>query len=390
MTVPAAFPSVLRCSGRDIVDSSGYVLPVMKGFCAQAVPWSAQAFADMYAKGARMIRAVVFWDRLEPSPGVISPAYVAKLDQTIQRCQAAGLYVLICFYFGPNGKHMPAWAQGGTPASRMGNYIVNGQNVTTYLAMRYGDPSDPLGAGQYTPAVIGFGINEPTPDYYGQADWVVNLVAQQAVVVDWFRRYAPDWIASVSAGWGSAAPIPNAPGSGQTAQDFTGISPSPSGLSNWWLELHDYFWATTAYTNPGFDGRTLDGRPRPASQGGIQIKASSGYNYPPVVNGHTPTACDISQMAAAWYAPYTAYCQSADVPLVIAECGFMPGVVTGGQANIADKLAQWAAVGPAAVLQWDYGVNQAQDPWCARPGPGAAGADADGWQEWTNAFMSAG
>lgn len=63
---------------------------------------------------------------------------------------------------------------------------------------------------------------------------------------------------------------------------------------------------------------------------------------------------------------------------------------TGGQANIADKLAPWAAVSPAAVLQWDCGVNQAQNPWCARPGPGAAGADADGWQEWANATMSAG
>lgn len=256
--------------------------------------------------------------------------------------------------------------------------------------MRYGDPSDPLGAGQYTPAVIGFGINDAHPDYYGQADWVVNLVVQQAVAVDWFRRYAPDWIASVSAGWGSAAPIPNALGSGQTAQDFTGIGPSPSGLSNRWLELHDYFWATTAYANPGFDGRTLDGRPRTARQGGIQIKASSGYNYPPVVNGHTLSACDIAQMAAAWHAPNTAYCQSADVPLVIAESGFMPGAATGDQVNITDKLAQWAAARPAAVLQWDYGVNQAQDPWCARPGLGAAGADADGWQEWANAFMSAG
>ena len=67
----ATFPSVLKCQDRTLVDSSGTVMPLMTGFDVQPVPWPAQSYVDMYNKGARLIRTMVFWDLLEPTSGTI-------------------------------------------------------------------------------------------------------------------------------------------------------------------------------------------------------------------------------------------------------------------------------------------------------------------------------
>ena len=390
---PATFPSVLKCQGRTLVDSSGTVMPLMTGFDVQPVPWSAQSYVDMYNKGARLIRTMVFWDLLEPTSGTIDSTYVTtELDLHIQRCVAAKLYTTISFYFGPGGVHMPSWAIEQQPASCMANYIANGQLATQYLAQRYGDPSDPLGAGQYTPAVIGFGVNEPTPDDATLAGFEVTLFSQQVTMASWFRAYAPSWIITAATAWASSAPRPNAAGSGQTTQTFTGISSTQfsSAGGNWMLEVHDYFKCLTTPGKPNFDGRnTTTGATEAVANGGTEIQQdSSGYpGYPPSVSGITRTICQEQQ--TAWMASYLDYCQSASVPLFIGEQGWDPVFNTsGGSSFIADKIALWKTLNPVSILYWDYNTNQGADPFSARPGVGAAGAGSDGWLTVVDTFTS--
>jgi hypothetical protein len=390
---PAKFPSVLRCQGRTLVDSSGAVMPLMTGFDVQPVPWPAQSYVDMYNKGARLIRTMVFWDQLEPKSGKIDSTYVRdKLDVHIRRCVAAGLYTTISFYFGPAGHHMPKWAIKRQPASCVGNYIANGQLATQYLAKRYGDPRDPLRAGQYTPAVIGFGVNEPVPDDAHVANFEVTLFGQQVTMAKWFRAYAPSWIITAATAYAGSAPQPDAAGSGQAAQKFAGISTTPfsSVGDNWMLEVHDYFKCLTTPGKPRFDGRnTATGAVDPVADGGTQIvQDAPGYpSYPPSVKGITRAICREQQ--AAWMACYRDYCQSASVPLFIGEQGWDPVFNTSGGANfIADKIALWKTLKPVGILYWDYNTNQRSDPFAARPGARAAGAGKDGWLTVVDTFMS--
>jgi hypothetical protein len=390
--VTSPFPSMLRCSGRHLADASGRRVPLLLGFNMQPVPWAAAHYEAVAAKGATLIRTLVFWDLLEPSQGQISARYIAKLDAHLARLEAAGLYTIFGFYFGPKGMHMPAWAIVSAPASRMGNYIANGQFATEYLANRYGNPASP----QYTAAVIGMGYNEPTPDSATAAGWIQTLVAQHDTGAQWFRAQAPAWILSVAFGFGATSPLPNVPGTGQTDQRFTGVGPAPITGGNFLIEAHDY---SLGLTDPraDYDGRQANGQPWRPANGGPMIPmlgaAPFGSCYPPVVSGTPVPRETLRRQHQAWMAPYRAYCAPtyANCPLLLGEAGWPAPALSGGGGaeHLADKLPAWLADdATCGVLQWDYNVNAAQSPWSARPGADAAGAGADGWQTWTTSLFA--
>jgi hypothetical protein len=481
----ASFPSVLATSGRHIVDANGYVMPVLKGFDVQAeVGWSLSNFQAMKDEGAQIVRLVTFWDLLEPMADSIGASFAADMDASIANAAEAGLYVIINLYFGPAGIHMPEWAETVTtsPASAMANYCANGQNSTQYLANRYGNPSSP----QYSAAVIGFQVNEPTPDTMAVDGWLNLLMAEQVIMINWFRAYAPSWIAIMSAGYGSNAILPNASGSGQTSQTFTGapanplalsasttvasgsngaepstwafsapgtlsvastsgflsggvlilaasgstaavitytgisgnsftgcvyISGSPAGTlatggsiinltgaqtpaigSNFAVDLHDYLMlADSTNLTPTWDGRDANGALGPNA---IKAGNTSYPTYPPEVDGSTVPESTCKSQQAAYLASHVAYCAAglANVPLIIGEWGWVPvddGTdFSGGGSLIADKLANYNTAGVCIEMQWDYATNQSSDPYAARPGVGAVGADSSGWQTVTDDFFA--
>jgi len=381
---------VLKTYGRELIDASGSVMPRMKGFNVQPSGWAASQYQAMAAEGAKIIRTVIFWDTLEPAQGSISTSYIATLDAHVQNCVANGLYTVFNFYFGPNGVHSPSWTGG---SSAMSTYLTYGQYATQYLAQRYGNPSDPLRAGQYTAAVIGFELNEITPDYTDQADWVVNLYSQQATMISWFRAYASDWIGVISSGFGASAPYANAPGSGQTSQWFTtpGKNPFSAAGGNFMLDMHDYLRCLST-GQAQFDGREANGT---TGSTVVQIDNTAYPAYPPVVNGASLPRSTCQSEFAAYLAPYVAYCGPwyANVPLMIGESGFVPldgsTTFTSPELMAADKADAWADANAVVECQWDFNTNQSSDKWAAYPGPSAVGADANGWQSWTNTWMGA-
>jgi hypothetical protein len=421
MPSPASFPSVLSCSGHSLVDSNGYVLPPMKGINVNPtskgdglVPVSSD-YQAMAAKGINYVRAEIWWSHLQPNePGGsigngISSSYISDLDALVTNCLDNGLYVWFNF-IGETSDTIPSWAQQLTPEGSLQNYVaaypLGAQTAVQYLASRYGNSSGVLGADDY-PVVMGFGINEPTPDDTSQNNWVTTMVGEQVTLIDWVRAsgYAPQWIVSISAGASSGcAMLHNASGSGQTAQTFTDASTSPA--TNFMLEVHDPVKVPTTDTSvPGFpvnDGRN----PTYGGLGStvVQIGDTTYRGYPPNISGITRS--DMQAMMAAWWANYEDYAQQADCPIFLAEGNWDPVVNNSGPggadgaAYITDKLALWYSLNPVPAMMsiWEYNTDQSTDDFAMRPGttPGTGGGPngeivggtPDGWTFYADAFFS--
>lgn len=410
---PAAFPSILTCSGQNFVDANGFAVPLMGGFNIQATsstdtrPATIATKLGVTSSQPGLLRVAVFWDSLEPSSGSIdTTTYVPKLDALIANAAANNLYVWLNFYWGPNGAHCPSWANSGSSVmtTYTGGAWGSGQNATQFLAKRYGDISDPTGAGKYTPAVIGIGGNEITPDSTTGSSWMNTLVTQQVnTMATWARAFAPNWILFMCCGHGSSAPQANASGSGHSSDTYTSVVTNPfggsAGSGNYCLDMHDYTLADTS----GTDGRNAQGlRVITPSGTSIAIKDStnSGGNnytvYPPVVSGTTLTRATCKSDTALTLASYIAYCAAgnANVPFIIGEMGFAPNdgttTWTGGGNLALDKVPEWLTANPVAVLEWDYDVtNGSHDPWAAHPGNTSPGTNSDGWQTFTDNVLGA-
>lgn len=390
--VPAAYPSILQVSGRSLVDANGYTMPSMKGFNVQAGSgpspnWTAATFTAMASEGASIVRTIVFWDQLEPTSGSIDANAIAALDAHIANLQSAGLYTILCLYYGP-ASHTPSWvnSHGSLWACTNGQYITSGQNVTQYLANRYGNSS----SGQYTKAVIGFGINEPAPD--STTNSIPTLESQQSTMIGWCRTYAPNWIGFVSYGYSAATPIYN----GALGQDTSSTNANPHAYDsvggNVVIDLHDYMLGCTT-TSTADDGRQFNGMKYPTYQAGGQ-EIEIDYSVSPYTSRTLPpvyaTSVKYRSQQAAYVAPYKSFCATNSLPLMIGEWGWPtstanpPAQGSGQQDYLADKVAIWNDAGAIISIQWDYNVTQSQDEWGAKPTSGSTPT----WQTATNAWMA--
>jgi hypothetical protein len=348
----------LQTSGRTITGANGYVLSRLKGFSIQIGPWSQTALNDIAAKGGRIERLVVFWDTLEPSQGVVNSTYVAQIDQHIAWAQSAGIYTEMEIHL--NVGRDPSWTSGQT--YELDKYTTYGKYVTQYLAYRYGSAASP----QYTKDVIGFGVNEPPPD--STTDSIPSLETAQRTMISWFRTtgYAPEWIGFVAEGYAAATPIYN-----PSFQATTWHNADPHAYDsvggNVILDVHDYGFGcdpsrlVAGMTVANCDGRQWNGMTYPDWQGGESV--SSGV-YPPA----NTTESQARTQFFNYMAPYKSFSQQANIPLMIGEWGWEPTLDSNGTAFITDKMAAWSDAGAVVEMQWDYNVNQSQDPWSVRPG----------------------
>ena len=63
---------------------SGYLFPNL-----------AKSFQSFHEMGFNLIRFGIFWDGVEPQPGVYDMEYLKKVKDTIQLAQKYGLYVMV-------------------------------------------------------------------------------------------------------------------------------------------------------------------------------------------------------------------------------------------------------------------------------------------------------
>jgi hypothetical protein len=421
-----AFPSTLSCSGRNLVDASGNIMPQMYGFCVEPfTKFVAQDFLDMYSQGARLIRMVVDWNKLEPTQGNIDTTFVATLDDCITWAVQAEMYIYINFAASASG-NWPGWANVASPDYSMQNYLgyaddnatgqgwgsslgVSGENATTYLAMRYG-PDSPFWTGSISgkaSAIIGIGINEPVADYDNEDNWLIPLITAQAQCAYWARQYAPGWIQGLACAGASSAPVRNAHGSGQTMQTFTDFPSVPTTIKgytvdNWFLEVHDNLRCFTDNGMSAPDGRNTTYGWTAANL--ISTDDASYDGYPPTVAGtQVPrTTCQSNMITRL--ACDVVFAETYNVPIYVSEANFNAANMTfGADIYALDKLAALATMSPIAITVWEYDYNQGgyddtvANPFSVRPGPPgpasnfgvttAIAADPDGWLTYTNILL---
>ena len=397
----AAFPSVLRTSGRTLVDANGCTLAPMKGFSIQIGPWSQATMYSIAAKGGRFERLVLFWDALQSTDcSALSAAgatYISEVDQQLAWAQAAGIYTELDIHL--NVGRIPACASGG--ATEFDDYMSHGQWITQYLAQRYGSPSSP----EYSKDVVGFGLNEPPPvSEPPPSDSNTLMETNQSRMLSWIRGsggtggYAPNWIGFVAYAYANSTPIFNAL-PGQKNQCSTCANANPNAYDsvggNVILDFHDYLtgctsaW-TAAYPNStadACDGREYDGEVYNDSDGGWEVNSGeAAYPSYPIAGESEATAR--AQLANYIY-PYTKFTKEASIPLMIGEFGWdATANTTGGGSYLSDLMASWKSASPAIEIEWDYDVTQSHDGWAGDPGTSAAGANSNGWSTFTNAFIS--
>lgn len=86
-------------------------------------PLAEQDFIDMRALGSNVVRLTFSWSELEPAPGAVSSAYMARIRTAVDWAKAHGLYVLIDL-------HQDAWGQnvaaGTSTMCRPGSFPMTG------------------------------------------------------------------------------------------------------------------------------------------------------------------------------------------------------------------------------------------------------------------------
>ena len=353
----APFPSILKASGRSIVDENGFVVPRLRGFNVHVGPsfvWSQTHFDAMKAIGAKINRAVLHWDQFELSQGVVNTSAIAALDLHIARAQAAGIYTMLELHL--NVGRVPSWTSG--KSTEVEKYAAYGQTLTQYLAYRYGNPASP----HYTKAVIGFGLNEPPLEdgtIRNGNNSIPYLESKQRQMISWFRApgFAANWIGFVAYGYASATPIyddsrqnPSAVDASPTAYDSVG--------GNVVIDVHDYQIGCNN-TDPNCDGRQWNGMIYPSYQGGPMLEAAATSSY-------TSSSLRRSQQAA-YMKPYAQFSTQAGIPLMMGEWGWSDGH-TGELEYIADKKLAWSNAGTVIEIYWNYDISASNSEWAARPG----------------------
>jgi hypothetical protein len=404
---PAPFPSRLRCSGHHLVDSNGYVLPPMRGINVNVNDTSLRAddFKAMRAEGARFCRFEIWWNHAQPKKATtFDTTWQAQVSKYVTMAKDEGLYVWFNF-IGEDSGVFPSWYSPYTrPLGSLQNYV----SVPPHMPAHYTTPAaQPLvrwlaGTFGSNKVVIGMGINEPTADYDDKDHWITHMVTEEAEIFGWARAsgYAPDWIVGFALAGSSAAPVPNAKGSGQTTQTFAGMSRTPA--PNFVLEFHDQLKCFTSKRLP--DGRnTSYGY---VGDTDISTNDKTYPGYPPVVNKKALRRATCRSEQAAHLAPYIAYCQAAKCPLFISERNWNPIANENGPGDgpdgvtyceDKDKLYMNSVPYPAMMSIWEYGRHQATDPFAMRPGttPGTGGGPhgaieggaPNGWTDYANAFF---
>jgi hypothetical protein len=375
---PATFPSRLSASnGRYITDENGYVLPTMRGFNLHVVPWTAADFTAMNAADTRttkfaLDRYTILWDEIQPTSGTaVSSTYIANLDTQVARSIAAGRYVMLQIHL--NTGRIPAWVQTGLDETdrfcKAG--ANNGQFITEYLAKRYGDPTDPLGAGKYTKAVVGFGLNEPpvnSTTINSTAGSVPYLEDHQGRVFGWMRTYATNWIGFMAWSYASGTPLYEGPGEDTGKTD---ANPAHACYVNSVIDLHDYTMRVST-ENDTDTGRQFNGSVYTFHNGGPLMGPGDELSYT-----SSPTH---KLQHLNFLKPYKDWCTTNNKPLMLGEWGWASvtnndatagaGLTTSGeQAFVDDKEIAWATANFAIEMYWNYDTttDTTVNPWAAKP-----------------------
>ena len=360
---PTPFPSRWSVSDHHFVDESSTDLGIVKGFnwnCLGAgLPFAqsvfnetAALFATSAVPGPGVLRHVLTWDTIEPTAGafdgIASPLAAAtagssfdKIDVSIQRAYAAGLYVYLDLHLlgGTAGGRVPAWAQTGTLPSGAGNtwtwYVTNGQAITQCLAQRYGDPAtSPIGAA--AKAVVGFCPNEPP----GVA--VAEMITGFQSIVPWWQLYAPLWPVWVApTSYGGGTPYPSG-GPAIVVADLLALDTQNRGIA---IDYRDYLINVGSASADGYQANGAIGPKEQVANGAEYQGWGTAYNYANTAASRTAFAAHLSPLT-------TLRNQDPSIAICMMEWGIDNINDPAHDAYVKDKIDAMRAAGFTAEVWW--------------------------------------
>ena len=166
--------SFVHTEGDRLVDEHGRTVVLrginISGGPREATPEILDAFEYF---GFNAIRVVLSWGEIEPSPDVIDPAYLERVDQVLADAEARGLYLVLDMHQGfwsayafpewtcdtpPDGMDIPATMACAAAFFASDELVGHFHEVWRLLAARYADRE----------VVLGYDLfNEPPPGDMG-------------------------------------------------------------------------------------------------------------------------------------------------------------------------------------------------------------------------------
>ena len=169
---------VILCACSPPADPAPMSFGVLNAAC------TAERIAAERAAGITIVELPLAWDRYEPKPGQVDPAYVAEVHRKIDTCRAAGMRIVL----GPGLQYPPGWVRalpaavlrgsvGNLPAHGGLDFVFNAgvrDAASTYLGHLASDLSLASAVSGVTAVRIGVsGTGElayPGPDAAGSAE----------------------------------------------------------------------------------------------------------------------------------------------------------------------------------------------------------------------------
>lgn len=342
----AAFPVRLRASGTRIVGSDGSVMERMTGSSVHCLPDYIPPQSELHEikdRGGAWVRVVLHWKYLEAIQGTFSPTMRTQISTLLARCEAAELYAELELHL--NVGTTPTWTTGVDDTAK---YANGGEFVTKSLAQSFGANK----------VVMGFGLNE-TPlgsdTIRNGNNAIPYLEGVQRTMISWFRTFAPDWIGFPTLGFANQTPYPDAPRTPASPTAYNSVG------GNVVIDVHHYQ-AGVNSSDPNNDGRQPNGMIWPTYQGGSALWQTSDHPL-----SYVDTAVHREQIYA-FLADYVAFCNAAQIPLLVGEAGWAANN-TGGKAEWWTAfLAALARANPAMVAQWIHSTRVPPgEYWASKP-----------------------
>ncbi len=143
LEVTSASSELLRAAYPHAFISNATGLPVrLNGFNLRSTGMNGWAMAqsrfdEIKARGFNMMRLAMSWNDYEPARGQFSASVLTALDQTIARCKAAGLYVILDPIHANSGPKFPPWAVQPGDTNDMQTVVREALPYLRMIAARY-------------------------------------------------------------------------------------------------------------------------------------------------------------------------------------------------------------------------------------------------------------
>ena len=180
----ASSVAVILCACSPPADPAPMSFGVLNAAC------TAERIAAERAAGITVVELPLAWDRYEPEPGQVDPAYVAEVHRKIDTCRAAGMRIVL----GPGLQYPPDWVRALPDAvlrGSAGNLPAHGGLDLVFNAAVRDAASSARAVGEHLRAVLyadfPYTARDPRAEAVAAGElrpwaWTADLAAKAPVI----------------------------------------------------------------------------------------------------------------------------------------------------------------------------------------------------------------